>query len=314
MSRNLNKLAIVSIGGNTLVRRGERGTLEEQLEHAKSAMASVARILEKGYSLILTHGNGPIVGNIVIRNELAKNLIPPMPLYMCDADSEGGIGFMIQQSLYNHLRKVRDVVTVVTQVVVNTNDPEFSRPSKPIGPFYTRKEAEFLRKERGWVIAEDSQGGYRRVVPSPRPIKVVEGRVIKMLSDAGVIVVAAGGGGVPVVELPDGNLRGIDAVIDKDLATSCLAKEVGAELFINLTQTDRVYLKFGKTGQTGIDAMSLTDAKRYLRQGEFPAGSMGPKIEAAILFLEAGGKEVVITTPELVDQALEGRSGTKITR
>ena len=230
-----------------------------------------------------------------------------MPLYICDADSEGGIGFVIQQTLYNRLKetgKHRDVVTVVTQVLVDQNDPAFSNPTKPIGPFYTRAEAEALEREKGWVIKEDSDRGWRRMVPSPRPLKVVE---------AGVIVIAVGGGGVPVVERSDGTLEGIDAVIDKDLATSCLARDLWAELFINLTQIDRAYVNFGKADQRGLDRMTLEDARRYLSQGEFALGSMGPKIEAAIEFLETGGKEVIITTPELIDKAMEGKAGTRIT-
>jgi len=312
----MKKLAIISIGGNTLVRRGEKGTIEEQFEHTRAAMTAVARVIDMGYNVVITHGNGPIVGYIVIQNEAVKDAIPPMPLYVCDADSEGGIGFVIQQTLYNRLKetgKHRDVVTVVTQVVVDGNDPAFSNPTKPIGPFYTKEEAELLVKKKGWVVKEDSRRGYRRVVPSPRPLKVVEAGVIKALAETGVIVIAVGGGGVPVVERSDGTLEGIDAVIDKDLATSCLAREIRAELFINLTQIDRAYVNFGKADQRGLDRMTLEDARRYLSQGEFAPGSMGPKIEAAIEFLETGGKEVMITTPELIDKAMEGKAGTRIT-
>lgn len=308
-------LAIISIGGNTLIRRGERGTIEEQFEHTRAVMAHVAGLLGQGYRIVITHGNGPIVGNIVIRNEAAKNTIPPMPLYICDADSEGGIGFMLQQTLYNQLRRVHkaSVVTIVTQVVVDRGDPAFSNPTKPIGPFYSEEEAETLKREKGWVMVEDSQRGWRRVVPSPRPLRVVEADVIRMLADSGVVVIAAGGGGVPVVESPGGDLEGVDAVIDKDLATSCLAMEIGAGLFINLTTIDKVYIKFGRYGQEGLDRLTVAEARRYLAQGEFAPGSMGPKIEAAIEFVERGlGKEVFITTPDLIEEAMEGRAGTKI--
>jgi len=311
----LTRLAIISIGGNSLIRRGERGTIEEQFEHTRAVMAHVAGLLGQGYRIVITHGNGPIVGNIVIRNEAARNTIPPMPLYICDADSEGGIGFMLQQTLYNQFQKVRkaSVVTVVTQVVVDRGDPAFSNPTKPIGPFYSEEEAGTLEREKGWVMVEDSHRGWRRVVPSPRPLRVVEADVIRMLADSGVVVIAAGGGGVPVVESPGGDLEGVDAVIDKDLATSCLAREIGAELFINLTTIDRVYINFGKPGQEGLDRLTMAEARRYLAQGEFAPGSMGPKIEAAIEFLEQGlGKEVFITTPELIEEAMEGRAGTKI--
>ena len=204
------------------------------------------------------------------------------------------------------------MVTVVTQVVVDKNDPAFSNPTKPIGPFYTKADADILKREKGWAMIEDSNRGYRRVVPSPRPLKVIEADAIRKLADAGAIVIAAGGGGVPVVELPDGDLTGIDAVIDKDLATSLLAKNIGAGLFINLTQIDKVYINFGKADQTGLNNLSVTDAKKYLSQGEFALGSMGPKIEAAIEFLEAGGKEVIITIPELIEKAMEERAGTRI--
>lgn len=311
----MKRTVIISIGGNTLIRGSEKGTIEEQFEHTNAAIAHIIKIIENGYKVIITHGNGPIVGNILIRNEAAKNIIPPMPLYICNADSEGGIGFMIQQTLYNQLKKKgikRDVVTVVTQVVVDKNDPAFSNPTKPIGPFYTKEDADILKKEKGWAMMEDSRRGCRRVVPSPRPLRIIESDVINKIVDKDVIVIAAGGGGVPVVELQNGDLTGVDAVIDKDLATSLLAKNIGAELFINLTQIDKVYINFGKAAQTGLNKLSVSHARKYLAQGEFASGSMGPKIEAAIEFLEAGGKEVIITTPELIEKAMEGEAGTRI--
>ncbi len=306
---------IISLGGNAIIKRGESGTVEEQFKNIRSSMACVARMVQSQRPIIITHGNGPIVGNILISFEAVKEKIPPMPLYICDADSEGGIGFMIQQTLYNELRKthkIEDVVTVVTQVVVDRLDPAFKNPTKPIGPFYTEKEAETLADEMGYSMAEDSLRGYRRVVPSPRPVRIVEADVIKKLALSGVVVIAAGGGGVPVVEETDGHLEGVDAVIDKDLATSVLARAVGAEVFINLTGVEMVYLDFGKPSQKGIDAMSVAEARGWLKAGEFAPGSMGPKIEAAVEFIEGGGKEVIITTPELVDEALEGRRGTRI--
>ena len=309
-----NKITIITLGGNAIIRRGEKGTVEEQFAHADACMAEVSKMLVAGRRVIITHGNGPIVGNIVIRNECARNTIPPMPLFMNDADSEGGIGFMIQQTLYNSMRRIRlsrEVVTIITQVVVDENDPAFLNPTKPIGPYYREDEAEALRNEKGWAMVK-GMGGYRRVVPSPRPVRIIEKDVIKKLCLEGVVVIAAGGGGVPVVETADGSLRGIDAVIDKDLSTSALARETGAESIINLTETDRVYLNFGAAGQKGLHQVSLAEMKRYFAEGHFPAGSMGPKIEAAIEFLEAGGKEVVITRPELMAAALAGRAGTRI--
>lgn len=310
-------ITIVSIGGNTLIRKGEKGAIEEQFEHTERCMTYVARLAAQGFRIAITHGNGPIVGNIVIRNEAAKDIIPAMPLYICNADSGGGIGFMIQQTLYNQLKQLnikRSVAAVITQVVIDKNDTAFSHPTKPIGPFYTKEEAVKNQKEKGWTIVEDSNRGYRRVVPSPKPLKVVEADVIKKLVLDGIIVIAAGGGGVPVAESPDGSLKGMDAVIDKDLATAMLAKEIKAETFIDLTSIDKVYINFGKPSQTGLDKLTLSEARKYLDAGEFAPGSMGPKIEAAIEFLEAGGKEVIITIPELLEDALEGKAGTRIIR
>jgi carbamate kinase len=315
MGPGRRKLCVVSLGGNALIRRGERGTIEEQFDHTRSCTAQLSRMVREGYRIVITHGNGPIVGNIVIRSEAAKNTVPPMPLYICDADSEGGIGYMIQQTLYNSLKgihKVRDVATIITQVVVDGNDPAFEDPSKPIGPFYTEKEASELKETRGWTLKEDSGRGFRRVVPSPRPKKIIETEVIRRLTDLGVIAIAAGGGGVPVIELTGGDLQGVDAVVDKDLATSLLARELGAECFINLTQVDSVYLNYGREGQRALHHAGLEEISAYYEQGHFAAGSMGPKIEAAIEFLRAGGKEVIITAPELVGEAMEGKAGTRL--
>jgi carbamate kinase len=310
-----NAITIITLGGNAIIRRGEKGTVEEQFAHADACMAEVAKMLAAGRKVIITHGNGPIVGNIVIRNECAKNTVAPMPLFMSDADSEGGVGFMIQQTLYNSLRRIgekREVATIITQVVVDPNDPAFLKPTKPIGPYYREEEAETLRREKAWELSREP-GGYRRVVPSPRPQRIIETEVIKRLALEGVVVIAAGGGGVPVVEAADGTLQGIDAVIDKDLSTSALAKAAGAESIIILTEVDRVYLDFGKKEQKGLRNATLAEMKRYLQEGHFPPGSMGPKIEATIDFLEAGGKDVVITRPELLKEALAGSAGTRIT-
>lgn len=308
-------LTIISIGGNTLIRQGEKGAIEEQFIHTEECMAYVARLAARGGKVVVTHGNGPIVGNIVIRNEAAKDTTPPMPLYICNADSEGGIGFMIQQSLYNKLKKLnikRNVATIVTQVLVEKNDAAFSNPTKPIGPFYSKEEAETIRRQKGWQIVEDSQRGYRRVVPSPKPIKVIEAEVIRKLAMDGVIVIAAGGGGVPVIELEGGCLNGIDAVIDKDLATAVLACDIEADTFIDLTSINNVFINFGKQNQKALDMLSVADARKYLAAGEFAPGSMGPKIEAAIEFLESGGKEVIITAPNLLEKAMQGEAGTRI--
>ncbi|MFI5296078.1 MAG: carbamate kinase [Thermodesulfovibrionales bacterium] len=310
-----NRLCVVSLGGNALIRRGDKGTIEEQFAHTRACTKQISRMVMDGFRIVITHGNGPIVGNIVIRNEAARNTIPPMPLYICDADSEGGIGYMIQQTLYNSLKgihEVRDVATIITQVLVDGQDRAFEEPSKPIGPFYTEGEAGELERTRGWILKEDSGRGYRRVVPSPRPKKIIETEVIRRLAALGVITIAAGGGGVPVVELASGDLQGVDAVVDKDLATGLLARELGAECIINLTQVDSVYVNYGRDGQRALREVGLEEIGAYYEQGHFPPGSMGPKIEAAIGFLRAGGKEVIITSPELVGEAMEGRAGTRL--
>ncbi|MFZ3072754.1 MAG: carbamate kinase [Thermodesulfobacteriota bacterium] len=315
--RSGKKSIILSIGGNVIIRQNERGTIEEQFKNIRASFECIVRLIEDSRSLVITHGNGPIVGNILIRNELAKNTIPPMPLYVCDADSEGGIGFMLQQTLYNEFKKLKKpvkAVTVVTQTVVSKLDPAFKNPSKPVGPYYAKDEAKRIAKAKGFVMAEDSGRGWRRLVPSPKPIKIIESGIIKELASNGVVVIAVGGGGIPVVENPDKTITGIDAVVDKDLATALLAKDLGTEIFINLTQIDRAYLNFGKPWQKGIDKMTVKEAKKYLKAGEFLSGSMGPKIEAAIEFLDSGGEEVIITSPESLKDALEGKAGTRITK
>ncbi len=308
---------IVSLGGNAIVRKGQAGTVSEQFANAATACRSISSIVSSGCSLIITHGNGPAVGNLVIQNEAASSQVPPMPLYICDADSEGSLGIIIQQSLYNMLRAIRierEIVTVLTQVVVDPTDMAFEDPQKPIGPFYDEQAALVLSRERGWVMKEDARRGFRRVVASPRPLRVVEAGVIKRLSGQGVIVIAAGGGGVPVVESAQGQLAGVDAVVDKDRATALLAREINAQTIINLTGVDMVYRSFGTPSQSGIREMSVSEARSYLEKGEFEPGSMGPKIEAAVEFLDDGGKEVFITTPELAGEALSGRAGTRIYR
>lgn len=316
------KKIIVSIGGNAIIRRTESGDIEEQFENVAVACSYIAELARRrGTGIIITHGNGPVVGNIAVRNEAAKEIVPPMPLFICDADSEGGIGFMIQQTLFNSLKRIgckRDVVAVITQTVVDKGDPAFKDPTKFVGLFYGKDESEAVSKTRGWVMKEDSNRGFRRVVPSPRPKRIVEAGVINGLADSGVIVIAAGGGGVPVVESGDGTLKGVDAVVDKDFATTLLALQTGAEMIINLTQIDKVYKDFGKPSQEGLPLLTVGEARRYFKEGHFPAGSMGPKIEAAIEFVEKGGiapfggREVIITTPELIAEAIAGNAGTRV--
>jgi len=309
------KKIVVAIGGNSIIPAAKQGTIEEQMELTRATMAQVAKLVEKGHLVAVTHGNGPVVGNIVIRNEMSKNVLPPMPLDVCGADSEGGIGYMIQQSLQNQLRQMgldKDVITIITQVVVDREDAAFTKPTKPIGPFYKRKAAEEMARLKSWTIVEDSGRGYRRVVPSPRPLEIVEWRAIEQAIASGAIVIAVGGGGIPVVRDANGDLRGVEAVIDKDRASSVLARELRADILMILTEVEKVAVNFGKPDQRGIDSMTVAEARAYLRAGEFPPGSMGPKIEAAIEFLEGGGEAVIVTRPELATEALEGKRCTRI--
>jgi carbamate kinase len=308
---------VIALGGNSIIPAGKQGTIEEQIELTNATMVHVADLIREGHMVVLTHGNGPVVGNIFLRSEMAKDNIPPMPLDVCGADSEGGIGYMMQQSLRNKLRSMgidKDVITIITQVVVDSADPAFENPTKPIGPYYTDEEAAYIAKAKGWTIIEDSGRGYRRVVPSPKPVEIVEFKAIKEAIDSGAIVIAVGGGGVPVVSDDAGDLHGVEAVIDKDRASSVLAGQIGADVLFLLTQVEKVALDFGKPGQKDLDVISIADARKYLEAGEFPPGSMGPKVESAIAFLEAGGGEVIITRPELLAEALKGKRCTRIVR
>jgi carbamate kinase len=277
-------------------------------------MRGVADLIAAGLSVVLSHGNGPIVGNIVIRNEAAKNEIAPMPLDVCGADSQGGIGYMLQQVLGNELRArgiVRTVVSLVTQSIVDPSDPAFSNPTKPIGPFYEKEEAQQLAREKGWSMREDAGRGYRRVVPSPKPLEIVEWDAIRALVAQGFVVIGAGGGGIPVGRTASG-LSGLEAVIDKDRAASVLARQLSAERLVILTPVAQVSTDFGKATQKEIGRITAQDARALLQEGQFPPGSMGPKMEAAIEFVESGGEEAIITSPEELYGAMEGRTGTHI--
>ena len=315
--RRVGRRLVIALGGNAILPAGTRGTYEEQLEITTRTMDQVATLAGEGHQIVLTHGNGPIVGNIVLRNDagLILHNIPPMPLHVCGADTQGGIGYMLQQALQNSLRARglhRPVASVVTQVIVDRDDPAFRKPTKPIGPFYDAARAETLRREFSWTIVEDAGRGFRRVVPSPRPREVVEWEAIQALIEAGVIAVAVGGGGVPVARDADGDLAGVDAVIDKDRASALLAGLIGADTLVIITSVDRVCVRFGTPEAVAHDTLDAARAAALLAAGEFPAGSMGPKIESALAFLEAGGREVIITDPDSLHAALQGRAGTRI--
>jgi carbamate kinase len=306
---------VVSLGGNALIPGNRGGRIDEQFKVTADTMRHVVDMLQAGEQVVLTHGNGPIVGNIVIRNEAAAHMIPPTPLYICGADSQGGIGYMAQQVLGNLLHRAgleREVVTIVTQVVVDRDDPGFQAPSKPIGPFYTEQEAQALARTRSWHMVEDAGRGWRHAVPSPEPLRIVEIDVIRTLVAAGHVVIAAGGGGVPVIETSPGIYQGVEAVIDKDLASVVLAREVGARRLVIVTSVDQVSIHFRTPQERRLELLHLSDARQYYAEGHFPPGNMGPKILSAIRFLDQGGAEVLITSPGKLDDALAGRAGTRI--
>ncbi len=306
---------VVALGGNAITREFEEGNIHEQFENTRRSLAGVVHLIGMGHRVIITHGNGPQVGNALIRVEETRGLVPPLPLGVIVADLEGGMGYMIEQCLQNKLNDAglqREVTTVLTQVVVDPDDPSIREPSKFVGPFYKKEQVAELEKSRGWLMKEDKGRGYRRVVPSPAPREIVEKNVIKVLLEAGGIVVAAGGGGIPVYRDERGWLEGVDAVIDKDLASALLGNQVGADVLMILTGVDKVAVNFGTPEQKELDRLSVSEARRYLDAGEFPRGSMGPKIEAAIQFLNGGGREVIISSIENAVQALEGKTGTRI--
>jgi len=313
---SMGKKAVIAIGGNSILRAEQKGTIPEQFANTIETAEHVADMIMMGYELVITHGNGPQVGNMLLMSEKTEEILYPLLLDICDSNTQGSMGYMIQQTLGNVLKKrkiKKSVVTVVTQVVVDRNDSAFKKPTKPIGSFYSKENAEKYRKEKKWDIIEDAGRGYRRVVPSPEPLEIVENEVIQKLVDDDVIVIAVGGGGIPVVKEKN-FLKGVEAVIDKDLASSLLASNINAELLLISTNVEKVFLNYNKPNQKGIDRMTVKDAKKYLSEGHFPPGSMGPKIEAGIRFLEKGGKEVIITSPECIGDALKNKTGTHIIR
>lgn len=312
----MNKTILVALGGNAITREMEEGNITQQFANTRRSLIPIIELLRQGYQMVITHGNGPQVGNALIRVEESRHLVPPLPLGIIVADLEGGMGYMIEQCLQNKMHDLgvqRRVITVLTQVLADENDPSIQNPSKFVGPFFKSDQVKELEQKRGWTMKEDKGRGYRRVVPSPIPIGIVEKDIIKFLVDQGIVVIAAGGGGIPVYIDHRGWLEGIDGVIDKDLASAVLAKEVGAEKLIIVTGVDKVGLKFGTAEQINLDQLSILEAKKYLAEGEFPKGSMGPKIQAAINFIENGGEELIITSIEKTELALNGNAGTRIT-
>ncbi len=310
------KLAVVAFGGNALLRPEDRGTQEEQIARAKQAARWLAEIVRAGYKLIVVHGNGPQVGNILIQAEEASTKIPPQSIDVAVAQTEGSIGFMLQQAMRNRLESIGldgEVATVLTEVEVDPGDIAFKRPSKPVGPFFTRYRAEALERDLGWTMREDSGRGWRHVVPSPRPLRILNVKTIGHMIESAAVVVAAGGGGIPVVRGRDGQWRGIEAVIDKDFSSSLLAKDLNADLFLILTNVAQVSIDFGKPAQKQLHRMTVTEAEKHFASGQFPPGSMGPKIEAAIQFVKSSGKDVLITDVEHVREAVAGNDGTLIT-
>ncbi|MBN2245828.1 MAG: carbamate kinase [Candidatus Aminicenantes bacterium] len=309
------KIALIAFGGNAILSSKQRGLQSEQEKNAQKAAALMIHVIKKGYDLILVHGNGPQVGNLLIQMEEAINKIPPFSLEVCDAMTEGSMGYMLEKALINGLRKNsldKDVATLITQVIVDKDDPAFEKPTKPVGPFYSQYRAKMLAREKKWNMVEDAGRGYRKVVPSPKPIDVVPKHVLSELVHSGKIVIAAGGGGIPVIINSRGLFQGVEAVIDKDYAASLIAREVKADLFIILTGVPRVCLNFGKPNEKSIGSMTIAEAKKYNKEGHFPPGSMKPKINAAIEYIEDGGKEVLITSAAHLKAALINRSGTKI--
>lgn len=305
---------LIAVGGNSLIRAGEKGTIAEQLANARRTAAAIVGLIQDGFHLVVTHGNGPQVGAQLLRSERAADQVPAQPLDVCGAASQGEIGYLLSQSLQDELAIAGEhvrVVSLVTQSIVSATDPAMKQPSKPIGPFYSRVQAEERKRLLGWEIVEDASRGYRRVVPSPEPVEIVELDVIRSLVSQGVLVVACGGGGIPVVR-ENGDLHGVEAVIDKDRASALLASQLGVDVFAISTDTDYVYLDYKKPTQRPLTRVTASDLRQHYSAGHFPPGNMGPKVESALHFLQAGGKEVVITSYEHLRDAVAGRAGTHI--
>jgi carbamate kinase len=314
----MNKLAVIAIGGNSLISDNSHQTVEDQYSAICETARRITGMIEEGYNVIVTHGNGPQVGFILRRSEIATEAagMHPVPLVSCGADTQGAIGYQIQQAMDNEFRRRgidKSAVTIVTQVIVDAKDPAFKKPTKPIGSFYTEEQIQKIKAENpSWVMVSDAGRGYRRVVASPLPQEIVEGDIIKKLVGEGYCLVAVGGGGIPVIKQADGTLKGIDAVIDKDFASSLLAVQINADVLIISTGVPMVYLNYGKPDEIALDKVTLDELKQYVQENHFAPGSMLPKIQAVISFLESGGKEAIITNPESLEAAVTGKTGTHV--
>jgi carbamate kinase len=313
--RERTQLVVLALGGNASYPPGIRGLASEQLALMEQACRHLSGLVEDGFQLLVTHGNGPVVGNILFRMARTADELPPMPMDICVAHSQGGMGYMLQQTLANVLRErgiARPVVSLLTQVEVDPRDPAFDAPTKPVGRFFTQAEADALSRGQGWSFIEDAGRGWRRVVPSPRPLRVLEIESLATLLAAGAIAVAAGGGGIPVAADDSGRWRGVGAVVDKDLTSALLAAQLGAGTLVLVTGVDRVALDYGLPTMRAVDRLTSAQAAEHLRQGQFPPGSMGPKIDAALQYLQAGGRQVIITSIDKLQVALAGHAGTRI--
>lgn len=309
------RLTVLAFGGNAIIRKGQTGNIHTQFANARRVLEGVVDLVVQGSGLIIVHGNGPQVGNELVRSQMAASEVPELPLGVLVADTEGGMGYMIQQSLQNVLWRYRikkPVVTLLTQVVCDRDDPRFGRPTKPVGQFFTEEEAQVLMAERGWVMQEDAGRGWRLVVPSPKPSRIIERKTISMLVDAGIIVIAGGGGGIPIFVEENGDFEGLDAVVDKDFTASLIGRNVGADTLVIATDIQKVSLDFNTERQKNLDLLTVEEAERFLGEGHFLEGSMAPKIEASVEFLKAGGRRVIITAPDSLAQALRGEAGTTI--
>jgi carbamate kinase len=313
--RSMKKRAVIALGGNALIKKGQKGTIYEQFANTRESCRSIVLMVKDGWDVVITHGNGPQVGALVLQNQAAKDITPEMPLGICVAESEGLIGYMIQQCLLNALKQEhidKSVIALITQVIIDPDDPSLSNPTKPIGPYYTEDEALNILKD-GYHMTRLPRG-WRTVVPSPDPVRIVEGEIIRKMLDDGIIVIASGGGGMPVIEKKGWGLDGLEAVVDKDLAAERLAEAIDAQVLLILTDVEHVYLHYNTIKQQSLGRVTYSELKEYYLAGEFPPGNMGPKILAALRFLECGGDRVIISNIEQGFEALQGKTGTLIVR